>query len=60
MVHYRQRCLRIVLFKPTLLFETYNIYYKAVHPNNNKPTFDINSDAYNLISTYHKDVPAPS
>ena len=34
---------------------TYNIYYEAVRPNNNKPTFGTDSDAYNLTSTYHKE-----
>jgi len=34
---------------------TYNIYYEAVRPNNNKPTFTTDSDAYNLTSMYHKE-----
>lgn len=33
---------------------TYNIYYEAVRPNNNIPTFAKDSDAYNLTPTYYK------
>ena len=34
---------------------TYNIYYEAVRPNNNNPTFAKDSDAYNVTATYHKE-----
>ena len=34
---------------------TYNIYYEAVQPNNNNPTFAKDSDAYNVTATYHKE-----
>lgn len=34
---------------------TYNLYYEAVRPANNIPTFAKDSDAYNLNPCYHKE-----
>ncbi|KAF8429402.1 hypothetical protein L210DRAFT_3418840 [Boletus edulis BED1] len=34
---------------------TYNLYYEAVRPNNNIPSFAKDSDAYNLMPAYYKE-----
>ncbi|KAH0834639.1 hypothetical protein J3R83DRAFT_10148 [Lanmaoa asiatica] len=34
---------------------TYNLYYEAVRPTNNMPSFAKDSDAYSLNSSYHKE-----